>query len=1053
MPVLTSTDLQHVESLTQQYGRELFRHMGAHARKGFSVAGWEDRFLQQIMADAELRTQLLRFVDVFPSLHSSRAIATHFLEYIPPHLAAKLPPSLRVGELMMEKSALVRGISGSVAGLAIQRMSKKFICGETPSQAVSAARRLVREGVHFSMDVLGEEVLSDEEADRYMQIYLDLLTALAREFPPNAAKPQAAPDRLRPAGPVVNLSIKLSALSPRFDALSPDETRAHVLPRLERIMHKAREVQAFIHVDTEQFDRRDLTLALFEDLLMNAEFRDYPHVGIVAQTYLRDAPESLRRLIDLARRRGTPFTIRLVKGAYWDYEVAVAKQHNWPIPVFSDKQETDACFEQCLALLLEAAPTVRAAPASHNIRSLAKSLALREALDVPWEDFELQILYGMGDAIKTSLTSLGFPVRVYAPFGPLVPGMGYLVRRLLENTANEGFLHQSTMTGVSEEDLLAPPFEFEALDTTDTTTAIQLSNHGSGILPNTQDPTINTLSKQYSISPSGDNGSKSKDTHRRETHRIDQEFPPPFANHAPLDFSRDEVRHQFNLALEQARSQFGRYYDIVVAGKRISPPKAASDELGPWIRSDNPSSPEETVGWVPRCTSDDARSALTAAGTAWHQWRKVPAETRARVLHQTADYLAARRFEFAAWTVYEAGKPWREADGDVCEAIDFLRYYASQIRGLSQPVPRQPSLPGEINHYGYRSLGPGCVIAPWNFPLAILTGMTSAALAAGNTVVMKPAEQTSICAVKILEAFEQGGGISRLCPDALQLITGEGDEVGAALTAHPETSWIAFTGSVATGQKICETAVRPNPAKRLITRVIAEMGGKNAIIVDSSADLDAAISGILQSAFFYGGQKCSAASRVIALPDVYDALLARLRQAAAALTTGPADHPATQVGPVIDDEAVQRIQRYTQTAPKTGRIFAPIVLETKAVTDPLAQEEIFGPVVAMLRARDFDEALSLANGTQFALTAGLYSRTPSHIRRAKDELEAGNIYINRPITGAIVDRQPFGGYRLSGVGSKAGGPDYMKQFLVPVTWSENTMRHGFVPDSSRTESS
>ncbi len=382
------------------------------------------------------------------------------------------------------------------------------------------------------------------------------------------------------------------------------------------------------------------------------------------------------------------------------------------------------------------------------------------------------------------------------------------------------------------------------------------------------------------------------------------------------------------------------------------------------------------------------------------------------------------------------------------------------MRELDRPVRLQP-MAGETNEYEYRPMGPGVVIAPWNFPLAILGGMTAAALVAGNTVVMKPAEQTPVCGWLVYRALTGGRDFP---PGAVNFLPGVGEEIGPALVGSPTTAFVAFTGSVAAGLQINELAARVHPDKDHVTRVVAEMGGKNALIVDASADLDAAVAGVVRSAFHYGGQKCSAASRAVVAKEVYDVFVARLREAAESLVVGPADDPATQVGPVIDPEAVERIGFYgaralpnpqappldsgqSAAAPSKppSQYMAPAVVESADPAEDVCQKEIFGPVVAVLKARDFDDALRIANSTRFALTGGLYSRTPSHIERARREFECGNLYVNRPITGAIVGRQPFGGYKMSGIGSKAGGPDYLKQFLIPRTFTENTLRHGFAP--------
>jgi len=410
-----------------------------------------------------------------------------------------------------------------------------------------------------------------------------------------------------------------------------------------------------------------------------------------------------------------------------------------------------------------------------------------------------------------------------------------------------------------------------------------------------------------------------------------------------------------------------------------------------------------------------------------------------------------RRWELAAWEVFEVGKGWREADADVTEAIDYLAYYAREMLRLAAPRETQ-RLPGETNIYFYEPRGVAAVIAPWNFPLAILTGMTVAALVTGNCALMKPAEQSPMMAVHLREILRQAG----LPDDACQLLQG-GGELGAHLVRSAKIHLIAFTGSREVGLEILREAYTHRPGQSNVKRVVCEMGGKNAVIVDSDADLDEAVVHIIDSAFGYQGQKCSAASRLILLEETYDRLLSRLVEAVRSLKIGPPEDPRNAIGPVIDSEAQDRIAGYIRVgkkeatcalemhAPKEGMFVGPVIFSDVDPQSRIAQEEIFGPVLSVIKARDFDHALAIANQSSFALTGGIFSRSPAHIEKAREEFRVGNLYINRGITGAVVERQPFGGLKLSGIGSKAGGPDYLLQFLEPRTISENTLRHGFVP--------
>ena len=474
---------------------------------------------------------------------------------------------------------------------------------------------------------------------------------------------------------------------------------------------------------------------------------------------------------------------------------------------------------------------------------------------------------------------------------------------------------------------------------------------------------------------------------------------------------------------------------------------------GSRIVSVDPADASVVVAESASCGRAEAEAALAAARRAWPAWERTPVGERAGVLFRAAEWMRARRNDLAALEVFEAGKPWKEADADVCEAIDFCEYYGRQALRLAAGG-EVASPPGEANRLEYRGRGVGAVIAPWNFPLAIPTGMVTAALVTGNAVLFKPAEQTPAVAARLVEALHAGG----LPPGVLAFLPGIGEEVGAHLVEHPDVSFVTFTGSKAVGLGIVETAAVHRAGQRHVKRVVAEMGGKNAIVVDADADLDQAVPAIVYSAFGYAGQKCSACSRLIVVDAVADELLSRLVGATRQLRVGHPRHMGTQVGPLIDADAHKRVRSYVELAehegtvllhqddvPATGFFVGPTIVADVSPRSRLSTEEIFGPVLAVLRAPSFDEALALANDTDYALTAGVLSRSPANIERAAAELRAGNVYVNRPITGAVVGRQPFGGYGLSGVGSKAGGPDYLLQFVDPRTISENTLRQGFAP--------
>jgi len=510
-----------------------------------------------------------------------------------------------------------------------------------------------------------------------------------------------------------------------------------------------------------------------------------------------------------------------------------------------------------------------------------------------------------------------------------------------------------------------------------------------------------------------------------------------FHNEPPIDFSRRDNRERFAQTLEKVRDQFKEQ------SRKRSP--------GPWLDSVNPANPKEVVGRVRVSSVDQAQAAIDRSERFFFEWRGTSIEERAEILSKTADIMREKRWELAAWEVFEVGKGWREADADVIEAIDYLNYYAHEMLRLGTPRQTQ-ELPGETNVYFYEPRGIAAIIAPWNFPLAILTGMAAAALATGNCALIKPAEQSPIMAVHLMEILRSAG----LPDDAGQLLQA-GGEIGAHLVRSPKVHLIAFTGSREVGLEILREAYTHRPGQEHVKRVVCEMGGKNAVIIDNDADLDEAINHVIDSGFGYQGQKCSAASRLILVREIHDRFVSRLAEAVRSLKIGPPEDPSHAIGPVIEAEAQERIMRYIRlgkkeakcvlemAAPKEGYFVGPAIFGDVNPRSRIAQEEIFGPVLSVIKARDFTHALEIANNSVFALTGGIFSRSPAHIDQARKEFRVGNLYINRGITGAVVERQPFGGLKLSGIGSKAGGPDYLLQFLEPRTISENTLRHGFAP--------
>lgn len=1104
------------------------------------------RLLARAVDDPRFKTQLFRFIDLYPSLRDSGDLVRHLRAYLAER--GEAPPPL---DRMLSPAGTQRLPSWAVARLtdrSMQRIAKGLIGGRDATEALPALKRLRRRHIGFTLDILGEVCLSEAEAKDYLRRYLELLDAL----PPKVVR-WGADEAIDQApwgeSPRVNLSVKLTSLSSRLDPLDFEGSREALLSVLKPLVVKARECGAFINVDLERFIYRDLTYAVFADLLLDNDLRDYPHVGVAVQAYLRDSGDDVQNLVDLARRRGTPFTVRLVKGAYWDYETIIAAQAHWPSPVFLDKAQTDAQFERLAAVLVDNWEWTRPALGTHNIRSMAAGLARAEAAGLPIATVELQFQHGMAESICRAAVAQGYRVREYVPVGELIPGVAYLVRRLLENTANESFLRLTFAQHMDRDQLLAPPETRAAMPTTGTAPpVIGAMPSESGVK---EADTGEEKAAADATPPAGQGPPSASST----------ETLAPFSNEPHADFSRPENRSAAEKALATIRGNLGREYALLIDGLPVMTDKKSA--------SVNPAHPDEVIGMVATAGRAEVDKALEVARQGFPAWRDTPARQRVAALLRAAALMRTRRFELAALEVLEAGKPWREADADVTEAIDFLEYYGREMLRLSQ-VRNLSDIPGEDDLYLYEPRGVAAVIAPWNFPLAIPTGMISAALVAGNTVVFKPASPASVLGYALVRILLEAG----VPGAAINYLPGPGSEVGNLLAGDRRTDMVVFTGSLEVGLSIMQKAASVTPGQRNIKKVVAEMGGKNAIIIDTDADLDAAVEGVLISAFHYSGQKCSACSRVVVLEPVYEQFVRRLTEAVASLKVGDPADPGTRVGPVITAEARDRILGYvelgkdqarlvyprgdepsievpsplisaTEAPPSTvsvpadansvggadlvntGMDGAPTVAqptatqlevgihtrvepgapaegdksavvdiradatETADATAPaqpsgetspppasagtpalaaeeappaeagyfirphlfvdvppdavIAQEEIFGPVLAIFKVRKFTQALELALDVRYGLTGGLYSRNPSHIRRAYNDFRVGNLYINRPITGAMVGRQPFGGSRMSGVGSKAGGPDYLLQFLEPRVITENAIRRGFAP--------
>jgi len=995
-----------IERDVQQIGRKFLDEARGRKSGFLSAAFWSDKLMEWSMKDEAFKVQFFRFVDAFPTLKSAQAVHEHLVDYLS-QPGVTPPPGFALG---MKAGGLAKGLMAKTISSQITSMAEKFIAGTDAESALPQLKKLWSRGMAFSVDLLGEACLSDEEAHAYQRKYLDLIENLPKEVNGWPTSAILESDHLGPI-PRTNVSIKISSLFARTDPIDFNGSLKGLVQVLAPILEATKKNNVLINFDMEQFALKDLTLELFMRCCEQMDFT----AGLAMQAYLRSGDEDARRIIDWSKRTGRQVTVRLVKGAYWDYETIHAEQMGWTVPVWSRKHQTDACFERMTAMFIDNMPSksgqggVKLALGSHNVRSIAFALTQLAKNNLPPAALELQMLHGMADQLKQVAIDRKIRLREYVPVGEMIPGMAYLVRRLLENTSNESWLKAGFLDNASPEVLLASPHRQNEIDLGE---------------------------QQLATAP--------------ERHQLSTAIPG-VGNGRP--FISEPLR---NFADAPPRQAFGR------AVKAATVPQVANDS-----------------------TIEQAKTAVAAAAQAFPAWRDTDPRKRADVLTRAAQLMRERRDELSGIIVKESGKVWRESDADVCEAIDFCEYYARLAVPLFEPE-RLGRFVGELDEQWYQPRGVAVVISPWNFPLAICTGMTVAALVTGNTVIVKPAEQTPGIAKVLCEMLWQAGAPR----EALHFIPGQGETVGAALVRDPHVAIIAFTGSKAVGLDIVKAAGVTPDDQPFVKKVICEMGGKNAIIIDASADLDEAVLGVRQSAFGFQGQKCSACSRVIVVESAHDQFLHRLVESTKALVIGDPVEPGTDVGPVIDDEAANKIRSYIEIGKREGKL--ELAMESNVETSKrrnvevgastnrivgnsdldvstfrrfdvskpfigphifsgikphhrLANEEIFGPVLSVIKAKDFDEALAVANATPYKLTGGVFSRKPSNLEKARREFRVGNLYLNRGITGALVGRQPFGGFGMSGIGSKAGGKDYLLQFVEPRAVCENTMRRGFAP--------
>ena len=864
--------------------------------------------------------------------------------------------------------------------MAMRVMGEQFVTGETIAEALAKSRKYEAQGFRYSYDMLGEAATTAEDARGYFALYEQAIHAIGK----------ASAGRGIYEGP--GISIKLSALHPRYARAQQERVMAELLPRVRELALLARRYDIGLNIDAEEADRLEISLDLLEALCFDPELEGWHGIGFVVQAYQKRCPFVIDHLIDLAQRSRHRLMVRLVKGAYWDSEIKRAQVDGLEgYPVYTRKVYTDVSYLACAARLLAAPQAVYPQFATHNAYTLAAIYQMAGQNFHPGQ-YEFQCLHGMGEPLYEEVTGavaagkLNRPCRIYAPVGTHETLLAYLVRRLLENGANTSFVNLIADTRVSIDTLVADP--------------VALAER---------------------ISPVGA-------PHERIGLPVDlfrDASGAGRANSAGLDLANEQRLASLSAAL---LSGVGRDWR---AAPLLGDSDGASDSAWEAARAvpvRNPADRRDLVGHVIEARSEEVQRALQHAVHASPIWQATPVEERARCLEHAAQALEAQMQPLLGLIVREAGKTLSNAVAEVREAVDFLRYYAAQARR-------------ELANDSHRPLGPVVCISPWNFPLAIFTGQVAAALAAGNVVLAKPAEQTPLVAAMVVRMLHAAG----VPAGALQLLPGTGDTVGAALVADARVRGVMFTGSTEVARLIARTLAERLDDLGHPIPLVAETGGQNAMVVDSSALAEQVVADVLQSAFDSAGQRCSALRVLCLQDDIAERTLTMLKGALRELQVGNPDQLRTDVGPVIDEEARLNIDRHVAAMRAAGchveqpalgsdcaqgTFMAPTIVEIDSLRQ--LQREVFGPVLHVLRFQreQLDELVDAINATGYGLTFGVHTRIDETISRIVSRIRSGNVYVNRNVVGAVVGVQPFGGEGLSGTGPKAGGPLYLHRLLA-----------------------
>lgn len=844
---------------------------------------------------------------------------------------------------------------------AVKYIGTQFVMGTNIQEAMSRAKSAHKQGYMMSYDILGEGARTQKQADKYFKEYSKALKVIA------AAKQSAHP----------SLSIKLSALHPKYYTAKYERLEEELLPKLKELCLYARDEGVILSIDAEESYRLDIHMKLYEALLMDKDFKGTHHIGFVLQAYQKRAHAVVEWLKDLSKRSGNRIPVRLVKGAYWDTEIKLAQQGGLEgYPVFTRKANTDVSYLACAEAMLAEKEIFYPQFATHNAHTLAALSELTKEFDWKKGEFEFQRLHGMGEKLYDQIIG-DTPCRVYAPVGEHKDLLAYLIRRLLENGANSSFVNQLMDGSFPVQMLLADPLQ--------------------------------------------------------KVRERNQNTHPEIA--LPEDMYGDRKNPK--------GYDFGNAAHLAKLAKRIKPPKPK--ELGEKPVT-NPAT-GEVISSISYQDAEGVKQAIKKAKDAQRIWDKVPVEERAAMLEKAADLMMKHEAELLSLCVYEAGKVLPDAVAELREAVDFCRYYANQARATMKPHIL-PGPTGESNELHLFGRGVFTCVSPWNFPLAIFMGQVVAALVTGNAVVAKPAEQTPLVAMRAVELLYQAG----IPEDVLQLMVGRGSVIGQAMVESDDIAGVCFTGSVPVAQQINQTLAA---RKGAILPLIAETGGQNCMIVDSTALLEQAVDDIILSAFGSAGQRCSALRVLMVQESVADELLDMLKRAMDELKMGAPENFDTDVGPVISERARDGLLAHCAEMEKQGRVIkkleapdnngywvAPHLIQLDNISQ--LETEHFGPILHVIRFKN-DELEKLPeriNSTGFGLTFGMHSRIEDHWQMAQESIHAGNLYINRNMTGAVVGVQPFGGEGLSGTGPKAGGPHYLHRFMTERTVTINTAAIG-----------